>query len=272
MKKLFAYILIGLLIGCNSSDKETCKKGIPEKHYDFLDDIKRQPSFDYLETIVDFRQFGAYSKNLWIRKPENLKMVYVSLKKIGLKKFISEQEYNKPLFTDHWAETSWANKSLNQIVQNIISSYSDTSEVKKYFIDFWNRRKADNNDSVVIQILTDINNTYNSENKTTKLNWDTEPIITGLLEFEIKLKQSDSLKIKETNIEYYKYLKTIGLYSSANNLIRYKNELLIGEIEKSDNDYLELINQIETDSVSCEKYWNWRHSAKWFTEIYDYGP
>jgi hypothetical protein len=271
MKKLFTIILIGLLFGCES-EKETCKKGLPEKHYDFLTDIKRQANFDYLEAIVDFRQFGAYSKNHWLRKPENLKKVYASLKQIGLKRFISEEEFKKPLFTDHWAETSWANKSLNQIANNLIKSYSDTTGIDKYYVEFWNRRKADNNDSIVLQILTDIKNTYESDTNTEKLNWKSDSTIKGLLEFEIVLKESDSLTSKKNLIDYHEYLKSIGLHSSANNLIRYENELVIGEFERQDDDFVELINLIETDSVNCEKYWNWRYEAEWFTEIYDYGP
>lgn len=271
MKKLLAIILIGLLFGCES-EKETCKKGLPEKHYDFLTDIKRQANFDYLETIVDFRQFGAYSKNYWVRKPENLKRVYASLRQIGLKRFISEEEFNKPLFTDHWAETSWANKSLNQITNTLIQSYSDTTGIDKYYLEFWNRRKADKNESVVLQILTDIKNTYASNASAEKLNWNSDSTIKGLLEFEVILKESDSLTAKNKLIDYHQYLKSIGLYSSANNLIRYENELVIGKFERQDDDFLELINLIETDSVNCEKYWNWRQNAEWFTEIYDYGP
>ena len=271
MKFFFAIILIGLLFGCES-EKESCKKGLPEKHYDFLTDIKRQTNFDYLEAIVDFRQFGAYSKNDWIRKPENLKNVYASLKQIGLKRFISQKEFNKPLFTDHWVETSWANKSLNQITNNLIQSYSDTIGIDSYYLEFWNRRKADNNASIVLQILTDIKNTYESDVSTEKLNWNSDTTIKGLLEFEVRLKESDSLTKKKINTDYHKYLKNIGLYSSANNLVRYENELLFGEFERQDKDYLQLINEIETDSVNCEIYWKWRQSAGWFMEIYDYVP
>lgn len=271
MKNLYIFILIGLLFGC-TSEKETCKKGLPEKQYDFLADIKRQANFDYLEAIIDFRQFGAYSKNYWIKKPENLKRVYSSLKQIGLKRFISEKEFNTPLFTDHWTETSWANKSLNQITQDLIQSYSDATDVDKYYLEFWNRRKIDQNESVVFQILNDIMNTYNSDSNIDKLNWKFEPKLTELMGFEIRLKESDSISLKRTTIDYYNYLTSIGLYSSANNLIRYQNELLIGEFERQDEDFVKLIVQIETDSVKCEEYWNWRFSADWFTEIYDYGP
>ena len=78
MKKLFVILLVGLLFGCEP-EKDTCKKGLPEKHYDFLTDIKRQANFDYLEAIVDFRQFGAYSKNHWLKKPENLKLEFCDM-------------------------------------------------------------------------------------------------------------------------------------------------------------------------------------------------
>lgn len=270
--KFFAYVLIGLVIGCNSYEKETCKKGLPEKQYDFLTDIKKPLTYDYLEIIVDFRQFGAYSKNLWLKKPENLKVVYASLKQIGLKRFISEEEFNRPLFTDHWAETCWANKSLSQITENLIQSYSDTTEVDKYYKEFWQRRRADENETVVLQILTDIKLTYDPETSTEDLNWKSEPIIKSLLEFEVRLKESDSLTAKNTVIEYFNYLKSIHLFSSASNLIHYENNLLIDQFERQDPDFVELINQIETDTINCEDYWNWRYSAGWYTEVYDYGP
>jgi len=108
MVKCISVFVLLFFLGCSDYDKEVCKIGLPEKHYDFIYDIKRQPNYDYLDAIIVFRQFGSSSKNKWLKKPENLKTVYGSLKQIGLKRFISDQEFNKPLFTDHWAETCWA--------------------------------------------------------------------------------------------------------------------------------------------------------------------
>lgn len=266
MKIFFASILICLLSGCNYSYEKACKMGFPEKHYDFLTDIKRQPDFDYLEAIIDFRQFGSYSKNLWIRKAKNLELVYGSVKQIGLKKFISEKEFNQQFFTDHWAETCWENKSLNQINKNLISSYSDTTGFDLYYIQFWKRRKIDNNDSITLEILKDVDNTYNPNKISSSLNWKTDPIITKLFDFEIKLESADSSNVKKINIEYFKYLKEIGLYSSATNFIREKQD----EVAIKDNEYEKLINKIETDSVNCQDYWEWRTNAKWFSHISDY--
>jgi len=272
MKKLLPFIVIGLFIGCISNEKEVCYKGLPDKNYAFLNDIKRQPNQDYLETIVDFRQFGSYSENKWIRKPKNIKLLYGSLKAVGLKKFISNKEFNKPLFTDHWKETCWADKSLNQILENLIVSFSDTTGIDKYYVEFWNRRKNEKNESVVLKVFQDIQKEYNSESNIEKSNWPTESKIVGLMDFEIKLKHSNSTNLKQVNIEYFDYLKSIGLYNSANNLIQYAKETKYNSTEVFDKDYLELIRKIETDSVDCGNYWNWRQSANWFIDVYDYGP
>ena len=270
MRSVLPCLLVILLIGCYSVDRQPCKIGPPERHYDFFADIKRQSNSDYLEAIVDFRQFGSLSQNLWIRKPENLKLVYSSLKQIGLKRFISTEEFNEPLFTDHWKESSWEGKSLNQLVQHLISSSDDTSGYDKYFIEFWNRRRADKNYDAVLQILKDINGVYNPEESTAELDWITDPVLTGLFGFEARLKEDDSPGRKNTCTEYFKYLKSIGLHASANNLIRHEYQTIQDRLEKQDEDLLELINQMETDTVSCEVYWEWRQSAGWFTEINDY--
>ncbi len=199
-------------------------------------------------------------------------MFYGSIKEVGLENFISNKEFNEPLFTDHWKETCWKDKSLNQILQNLISSYSDTTGFEKYYIEFWTRRKADNNEVAVYEIFRDINKTYNSKLNFDEERWNQEPKITELLKLEVKLKNSDSSSVKKINIEYFEYLRNIGLHSSASNFIRYAHAVEHGITEKWDKDYLDLINTVETDSVSCENYWNWRQSAEWYTETYDNGP
>jgi len=273
MKRLKFHILILIILsGCLSSEKETCKIGFPDKDYPFLQDIKRQSDFDYLATITDFRQFGSFSNNDWLRSPKNLELFYGSLKMVGLKKFISKEEFNKPLFTSHFTKSCWENKSLNQILKNFIKSFSSTTGFDKYYVEFWNRRKKENNEKIVFQIFNDVLKDFNSENPNFERNWKPEPTITGLLEYETKLKHSDSLIIKQVNKEYFQFLKNKSLYSSANNLIRYANENEYSINGNWDKEYEQLIKSVETDSVNCDKYWNWRENAKWFVDIYDYGP
>ena len=229
MKKKIVFILIVLfLIKCGNHKEKTCRIGLPDRNYAFLNSIKPNHDFGYLYEISDIRELGLVSNYNWLRKPENLKLFYASIKTVGIENFISKNEFNKPLYTDNWAKTSWANKSLNQIVKNLISSYSDTTRVEKYYKEFWNRRKLENNESIVLKIFKDINITYNFNKSSEKLNWQSQPIITGLLEFELKLNQKDTLGLKEVKIDYYNFLKSLGLYSSANNFIRHENELIIG--------------------------------------------
>ena len=258
-----------ILTGCLNYEKEVCKKGIPDKNYAFLDAIKRKSDFNYLEYITDIREFGLLSNYSWLRKSENLKLFYASVKSVGIEKFISKDEFNKSLFTSHYAKSCWENKSLNQITKNLIDSYSDSSDFDKYYIEFWNRREIEKNKEVTYQILTDIQKTYSASE--TGISWKTEPKITRLLEFESKLKHSDSISYKSITKEYFNYLKTIELYSSATNLAHYMQEYHYID-ENNNSVFSDLIKTIEIDSVQCGKYWDWRYDAKWFTDIHDDGP
>ena len=270
MKKPLIYIFISIiLIGCLNSEKEICKKGLPDRNYEFLDAIKRQSDFDYVKSITDLREFGLLSDYTWLRNTKNLKLFYASLKSVGLQKFISTDEFNKPLFTTHYAESSWENKSLNEITKNLIESYSDSTGFDKYYLEFWKRRKVEKNREVIYQILTDVRKTYTESE--TEIGWKSEPKMTSLLVFETQLKHSDSITYKEITKKYFNYLKSIELYSSASNLAHYMQEYHYMS-ESNISDFSSLIETIEIDSVQCREYWDWRYDAKWFTDIYDDGP
>lgn len=260
------------MYSCISSKVEVCKTGVAENQYDFLNDIRRVPNLDYFNAIIEFRQFGSYSKNNWIRKPNNLNLVYGCIKGIGIDKFISHEEFNQPMFTDHWAESCWEVKSLNEISKNLITSYTDTTGFDNYYIEFWSRRRHENNAEDVLKVLKDINEYYNNVDTNEIIKWTSDTTLKSILEYEIALKEADSTEIKSTNIAYANYLRSIGLHSSANNLIHYANELQYNQSQAWDKEYLSIIQKIETDSSDCDKYRNWRQSAEWFSETYDYGP
>ena len=263
--------MILALVGCSESKKETCRIGMADKDYGFLTSIKRTVDFDYLKMVVDFRQFGISNVN-WLRNSENLKQFYASIKKVGLKKFISQTEFNQALFASHFIESCWENKSLNQILENLIASKSDTTGFDKYYVEFWNRREEEKNAETVLKIFIDIKNKYSDSIYEIQEKWEPEPIIIGLLEFENKLKRSDSTNLKKITKEYFEYLKSIQLFSSANNLVNYYRDVELHDNDTFDLDITQLIDQIEKDSVDCDTYWNWRNNAKWYLEFYDYGP
>jgi len=270
MKKHFIYIFVLLILtGCFYYKKQVCKKGLPDKNYEFLDAIKRKSDFNYLEYITDTREFGPLSDCRWLRKSENLKIFYASIKSVGIEKFISEDEFNKPLFTSHYAKSCWENKSLNQIAKNLIDSYSDSSNFDKYYVEFWNRRQTEGNKEITLQILSDIRKTYNEAE--TKSDWEANQKIAKLLDFEAQLKHSDSITYKDITKNYFDYLVSIELYASADNLLRYMEEYFFMDGEDK-LDFNDLISTIEKDSVRCGEYWDWRYDAKWFTDIYDDMP
>ena len=270
MKNGVIYILsILIFISCSYENKDKCKKGKPDKKYEFLNSLKRKANYNYLEYITDIREFGSagsLTNFKWLRKPENLEVTYNSIKKVGLFNFISRKEYQKPLFTEHYAETCWENKSLKQINENLIKCYSDTTGFEKYYQEFWKRRIKENNQKSSYKILVDIKNVY-SGNEIKKNGKPINKIISKLYEYEIKLKNSDSTNIEKISIDYFNFLKKNELFSSAVNLLKYMKEY-----EYINTDITKLIESVEKDSVSCEKYWNWRYKAKWFKEIYDDAP
>lgn len=260
-------VLLFCCFGCGQNNDEKCIKGSNEKQYAFLDDMKRISDYDYLGEIEYFYLYG-YEKFGWVRDSANLKKVYSSFKKIGLKKFISDYEFNVPLFTKHWEER-WKNKSLNEINKELVKSYADTLGVDEYYIGFWNRRRREKNESVLFKILNDIDKSYNpdGENTTTKsIVWNDEPIITKLYEFEVRMQEADSSNYKTITLEYCDFLQTIGLHSSANNLLYNANLYQGYSSEIWDKDYLLQKSKIEVDTVPCYEYRAWRAQAIWFSD------
>ena len=270
------YILVILLAGvinsCYNYKEDNCRKGLPDKKYDFLESVIRRTDFNYLETITDIREFGFAvfgdsTRFKWIRQPENMIKFYNSANFVGLFNFISQQEYNKPLFTNHYRKSCWNNKSLNEIVDNFLNSYVDTTGFDKYYIEFWKRREKEGNKKAVYEILNDLQLTYNNKNIEVKEFHEVDTILAALLYHEVKVNYSDSAYLYDNITDYFDYLRNVGLYVSATNLIQtYSGDICFRER------YNRMIKLVETDSLDCDDYWNWRYSAEWYKDIYDEGP
>ena len=266
------YIIIIIFSGCFYSEEQICKKGKPDKEYEFLESVKRRMDFNYLQEVVDIRQYGSKINNdligfKWLRNPNNMKLFYGSVKTVGLFNFISKEEFNTPLFKSHYSKSCWENKSLNQITENFLKSYNDTSTIDDYYIKFWERRNFENNKEATYEILKDIYQTYNQIGTDNPKIWKENEIIKTLLEFDNKFKDVDSLAVDKFTEDYFNYLKEIELHASAINFIHYMQDF--GNLK---NDVSGLILTIETDTVNCDEYWNWRYKANWFIDIYDDGP
>lgn len=264
MKKVIVILIILVSYSC-SEKKEFCFKGKEDKNYEFLESIKQNDNESFIERIVDIRQFGSLVVNkselLWLRKPKNMMVLYGTIKSIGLDKFISEEEFQKPLFTDHWAETEWKNKSLMQIVDLLVQEYEFTDTKENYFTKFWNRRKVENNQDEVYNILRDIRDYYKGKSNTD--NYIINDTLKSLLWFETKRINREYTDINEFTKEYADILLEYKLFASAYNIIRIQE----GDIQNTENWFKELIKKIATDSTECENYWKWRETAIWNSDF-----
>lgn len=267
MKHSVVILFILLLNSCtNKNDKCACGKD--DKYYDFMESVKINENQNFLDRIVDIRQFGNKVVNRselqWIRQPENLKIFYGTLKKIGLEKFIDKKEWNQKLFTKHWKKSEWQNKSLRQITSSLIESYEVKDSTNGYYDEFWNRRIIDNNKSITLLILKDILNYYEG----TDLDevFPVNDTLKNLLEYETRLAMDNYAYSEIFTQEYANALVEYELNSSAYNVIQIRKDQNAGD----NSHYQELIERITIDTVDCSQYWKWRENATWKNKIIDY--
>ena len=138
MKKRL-HILTGLLLlltGCTESTIDE------RKNY-----VESEPTFFELRN-------GEWLKNKWIRKPENLLAIHETFKKVGYVNLISDNLiFDNPVLI----QDIYINKQGSHLLDSLELSYKDLNIKDKYFREFWQRRKAEKNDSVVYIIIKDIN-------------------------------------------------------------------------------------------------------------------
>ena len=216
-KLLTLNILILLLVSCISKEKSE-----PEV---------------YIEKRISF--FGLnhsdWTKSTWIRKPENLKMVHESFKKFGYEKlenliFKSDNEliiYN-----------IYIKRNFENVLDSLQLTYNKPKIQTKYYAEFWNRRKMENNDSIVFEIIREFNSLKSDRKSIVYENQFVNDTLVDLLKIEFG---NRSLSPKKIEADFYT-LKKYGLHQSAYNLLferpeNYKvlleREKLISELTKT---------------------------------------
>ena len=92
----------------------------------------------------------------------------------------------------------------------------DQPEIQpKYYTEFWNRRKAEKNDSIVYELIREFNS-FKSDKK--RLNYENQFVndtLVDLLKIEF---DNDKLNSEKAISDFYK-LKKYGLHQSAYNLL-----------------------------------------------------
>lgn len=219
MKKIITLnILILLLLSCVSNEKNKVE------HY-----IEKQTSFAGLNK-------SKLTENLWIRNPMNLKIVHESLKKFGYKNlehliFKSDNEF---LIRDIYIK-----RNFDNVLDSLLLTYNSPEIETKFYVEFWNRRKAERNDSIVYEIIREINS-LKSDKK--QLQYEDEFVndtLVDLMRIEFGGYKPHS---KNVNSEFYA-LKKYGLHQSAYNLLYERNDY-----SRSDSDRKKLKKELTTTS------------------------
>jgi len=136
MKRLI-FIIVGIIafVSCqNKTDKK------PE----YYNEIKT--------SFFDLRN-GDLTKNKWIRKPENLSMVHETLKKFNYMDLLKHFYHDSDLFI---LQGLYIEKDVVEWVDSLILTHGQLNIESKYYREFWQRRVQEENDSIVFEILKDI--------------------------------------------------------------------------------------------------------------------
>lgn len=176
-------------------------------------DMKPQSEF-YAENKTSFFDLrnGDWTKNSWIRKPENLKMVHESFKKFGYNKLENLIFKNDKEFI---VQGIYIKRNLESLMDSLELSYEEPSIQTKYYREFWNRRKIEKNDSIVYQIIKEFNSLRFGNNELKYEKQFVNDTLVDLLTIEFENK---NLNLKKARSNFY-LLKKYGFNQSAYNLL-----------------------------------------------------
>ncbi|NER11800.1 hypothetical protein [Muriicola jejuensis] len=116
-------------------------------------ETKKSPEY-FIETKTSFfdLRHGDLTKNQWIRSSENLKVIHESLKKFGYQNLEIDTFPNDNLFLIHGI---YIKRNFKNLVDSLLISYKNPVD-EKYYKEFWERRKKEKNDSIVYEIIAEI--------------------------------------------------------------------------------------------------------------------
>ena len=270
-KSLFYVTLIFLLGGCFiSRNTPVYLGGLEEKKYDFLADIwhNDQSSTEYADAIWAKKYGGFEVDSLgklgsWSRNPQNMRLLFNTLKTLGLNRFITKDQY----FQEQRAwccNTAWEGKTLAQIVQLYLVSDTSSHSGDVYMDAFWNRRRKEENIETLYEILGKIDAYYHQDSFLSS-HQSVHDTIYQLLNFDLTLLETDSIDRDPIYLSYFNYLKSIRLLHSAHDLV------LTEKMRKNYfADFDSLLLSLSPDTISEEHYRQSRYNqGGWI--IYGYG-
>lgn len=201
------------------------EKIFPENYIEFM------PSF------FDLRH-SDWTKSDWIRKPENLKSVHETFKSFGYDKLEKLVYIGKNEFL---IEGVYIKKNIYYLFDSLEISYNNQEIQDKYYIEFWQRRKSENNDSIVFEIVKEINYLKSKSRNAVVENQVVNDTLLSLLKVEFDIDEYN----EETFYQKFETLKKYNFHQSAYNLLferveyehlKLDREKLVKELTKSNED------------------------------------
>jgi len=196
MKHFIAIIILSLKLvtGCNLSDNNAIDRF-----------IETQPGFFNL-------RHGDPTKNSWIRNPQNLLMVHETFKKMGYRNLI---DMNLLTGNPFIGQGVYINTPLRQILDSLEITYRLDTIQEKYYKEFWQRRKAEHNDSIVYVIVKEVNASFKNMAAPAFNNELTNDTLYNLAFIEYR---GDTLNSAVATDNFLR-LKKMGFHQSAYNLL-----------------------------------------------------
>ena len=184
-----------------------------------------------------------YAFSTWIRTPENIRTAHETFKKIGYFNLVdSSSVEDNPCMM--WG---YVKMPCNVIMDSLLMTYNLDTIPSKYYREFWNRRKKENNAEVVYEVLIEVFAILQNKGAIEYSEELVNDTLYNLLLIErITTKPTNGEAIKDFN-----YLKNIGLHASAFNLL-YE----FSSYRDVDWNRGELAKQLETDTINCCP-WPW---------------
>ena len=162
-------------------------------------------------SFFDLRN-GDWTKNSWIRKPANLKMVHESFKKFGYEKLENLILKSESHFL---IQGIYIKRNFENVLDSLQLTYNKPEVQTKYYAEFWNRRKTEKNDSIFYEIIREFNSMKSDKKRLNYQNQFINDTLVDLLKIEF---DNNNLNSEKAKSDFYK-LKRFGLHQSAYNLL-----------------------------------------------------
>lgn len=284
IKKRWAIYLtvLVLVLSCHvgfQTTKTSFTGGWKEKSIEFINSIPHaDEKGTYFDLLLSIKWEGIHEKGdlymtntqpfTWIRNPNHIITVHKTLKKIGFKEFISNVEYNKPMqFHENFGGVTkheWEGLSISQVIDSLLFTHQQNGLSPNYYTAFWKRRKLEKNDKETFTVLNEIKDSYQLPKPLKFDSSITNDTLETLLKMDLALQKFGYNPTKGFILDYFEYLRSIGLNHSAYNLVMEKYP---GHIS-ADSVSLKL----HLTTVTETTYWQTRNKGTWIFSYRDSGP